>query len=555
MAQEKPAEKASGVIPSLDELAPHRWDRECYEVAAGIAQKWPHLQEDGGYYVHPELGAGDHGWNVAPDGTIVDMSATQHDYTGEADEQADDYKFPPPQHPEIIPPDHPYYPRYVSYIRNESDAQSIAHDLGHEHGGPEVCPKCRTGRWSVDCEDTATVLSRVLSNPVPPTLPSKEQKVGASTVRWWEANPREAVIMAFGGSADDRTLAEQVAKTALAAFGFKRVTFKVETEDLRKEAGWTDIMAKAKRLIQSGQVHVLRNGWNNIIGHVIGDHGEYNVEIGRDDPDSRTITTWQCECPWDQYAWQRTRKWKKYEGRPCSHVMALYWSSFGVPLDDYDPNQHGDLPSGQKMPPPPPDGGGAPAPMPTPAAPGPPSPFSPPQPDATLGPAGPGPQAPLAPPGQPGVLPPAPMDAMQQAMQPPPMPGQTPAGMPAPPGSVSVPGARLPSPFGPVQYPGGTYSKLAAGEAFVNGEIVRLTKDAYGMNEGREGATDAGQYSLIPEGSTGEVIGQDAATGWVEVIFPLEGGPMTSYHARCFLEPSDVKKTRIRPPGPFIKRR
>jgi hypothetical protein len=46
------------------------------------------------------------------------------------------------------------------------------------------------------------------------------------------------------------------------------------------------------------------------------------------------MTQWQCECPWDQYAWQRTRQWKKYEGRPCAHVLATWWASKMAPLDE-----------------------------------------------------------------------------------------------------------------------------------------------------------------------------------------------------------------------------
>ena len=76
------------------------------------------------------------------------------------------------------------------------------------------------------------------------------------------------------------------------------------------------------------------NGTNNVVGQVQGDHGDYQTEIGRDDPNSRAITTWQCECPWDQFAWQRTRQWKKYEGRVCSHVLATYWLSQQLPLDE-----------------------------------------------------------------------------------------------------------------------------------------------------------------------------------------------------------------------------
>lgn len=437
-----------------------------------------------------------------------------------------------------------------------------------------------------------------------PEFPEPVQQIGTCAVEWQEIDPGVVRITASGGSIDDRCWAEGIVRDQLWHFGYHRAQVyidhtaasvdgldlgqpqcsscgstdlsprdypqplyqcrdcaaytKIPNEGLQverhiqipvhslpklgpvrqgsKTAHWNDIMAKAKRLIQSGQVQVLRNGYNSIVGHVIGDHGEYNTEISRDDPNSRAITGWQCECPWDQYAWQRTRQWKKYEGRPCAHTLALYWKSLSTPLD-------GDMPSGAPATP------GERGPLP-----GGPDPMAP-APDATVGPpqSAPAPAMPgmdTAQPAGPDVLPQAPMDQLAMQMNPP-MPGSTPPGMPAPPGSVSVPGARPPSPFGPVQYPGGTYSKTAA-EEFLNGERVRLNKPTFGLTEGREGATDAGQYIEIPANKMGEVIGQDQSTGWVEVIFPLSGGEMTSYHARCFLEPSEI--TKIPGSTPFIKR-
>jgi hypothetical protein len=524
-------------------------------------------------------------------------------------------------------------------------------------------------------EQTETNLLEVLAH-IPPPLPPRESKVGASTVQWWEGRPGDAVVIAEGGTIDDRYIAEQVTAAELAIHGYRRAQF---TFDARhKTAGWIDIMNKAKRLIQSGNVTVLRNGYNNLVGHVIGDHGEYTTEIGRDDPSSRAITTWTCECPWDQYAWQRTRKWKKYEGRPCAHVLALYWKALSTPLDEDVPESMGPDPGQKQGPPVPPEGGpgpGAPmgpskipsvapaAPVPTggPAIPAPPGPPSLPGPPSIPG---------MAPPGSPDVLPPSPTD--QLAMMQPPLPGATPSGQPANPNVVSVPGAKIPGPFNPIQYPGGTYSAQEPDLRWLRGgcadfaralqdaasedgeelrlgvhrsplgiehvfahndthafdaygqhplpymphpgmanaaqsndeydvdpmeieehaftylpdeeriqeaypeafniwstrrtgrvsaefnapEIVRLKDDGYGTAEGKDPAAGAGQYRNVPAGSTGEVMGQDEATGWVEVIFPLhETGENEPYLVRMFCEPAQIEKTRMRPPGEFIRRR
>jgi hypothetical protein len=94
-----------------------------------------------------------------------------------------------------------------------------------------------------------------------------------------------------------------------------------------KVAAWKDLMGKAKRIKDQGRVHILNNQPDHVVGRVEGDHGTYTTQIWRQDPNSQAITMWDCECPWDQYAWQRTRQWKKYEGRPCSHVLALFWTA------------------------------------------------------------------------------------------------------------------------------------------------------------------------------------------------------------------------------------
>jgi len=128
-------------------------------------------------------------------------------------------------------------------------------------------------------------------------FPDRRQRFGSTVVGWWESEPGVAVVMGVGGPAEERTYAERLVANQLASFGYKRAQFTIDpSPEFRKTADWSDIMAKAKRLIESQQVTLLRNGWNNIVGHVIGDHGEYNTEIGRDDPSSRAITTWQCDC-------------------------------------------------------------------------------------------------------------------------------------------------------------------------------------------------------------------------------------------------------------------
>ena len=327
----------------------------------------------------------------------------------------------------------------------------------------------------------------------------------------------------------------------------------------------------------------------------------YDLEVADDHSfQAFGVNVHNCECPWDQYAWQRTRKWKKYEGRPCAHVLAAYWKSQSTPLDDYNPDVHGPMP-GQKMgpaPEPPPMGGGGGGPS-APAGPPLPKPGeapSTPSPVETPSPAG------LAPPGESGVLPKPPMDQLAEQM--PPIPGQTPGGMPANPNIVSVPGAKLPTPFNPIQFPGGTYSSApedppnyregtdkeqcagckmnykshcwgygnkqieldhvcdswypnskesrVAAEEFAAPQTVRLKTEAYGIAEGKSEAHGAGQYRAIPAGTHGEVLGQDPTTGWVEIILPLKDSSyLEPYHVKVFCDPSEIEPVEG---SPFVKR-
>jgi hypothetical protein len=101
---------------------------------------------------------------------------------------------------------------------------------------------------------------------------------------------------------------------------------------IQKFADWGEIMDKAQRLRNNNQVKILRNDPDHVVGEVQGDHDTYQTEIWRDDPQSQAITMWDCDCPWSDYSWGRTRQWKKFEGRPCAHTLALFWEAQRTPV-------------------------------------------------------------------------------------------------------------------------------------------------------------------------------------------------------------------------------
>lgn len=370
-------------------------------------------------------------------------------------------------------------------------------------------------------------------------LPPRTQKIGASRALWFESEPGVGVILCTGGNIDDRWYAESVVREQLRACGVRQARFHFEpqTDDLRRTADWQDIEAKAKRLIQSGNVTLLRNGYNNVVGHVIGDHGEYQTELSRDDPSSRVITQWTCECPWDQYAFQRTRQWKKYEGRPCAHVLATIWQSQATPLDEdvHPATKVGPLGPGTQLGL---SGPGmhqtAPPPGPTPRGPGIPSTPGvqqlglPMDPGAAIQPSGV--------PTDPGIIPSMEEPSPEEQIPP-----------------ASVPGGKPPTPWNPTQFPGGTYS--AAEDSFENGATVRLNDSELGVAEGKSEEHGAGQYVEVPKGAVCECLGQDPTTGWVDIAWPLkDSGPMEPYHVRLWVEPSKLTLLADRS-TPFVKRR
>lgn len=119
------------------------------------------------------------------------------------------------------------------------------------------------------------------------------------------------------------------------------------------QGAWVDVEAKAKRIATTGGVGLLHKRPYDlhkpaeiveIKAKVTGDHGTYESTIHQPHPRSRAIRWWDCQCAWRRYVWNRTPIYivdrdgvrrevnKKYEGRVCSHVLALWYYSAGIPV-------------------------------------------------------------------------------------------------------------------------------------------------------------------------------------------------------------------------------
>lgn len=414
-------------------------------------------------------------------------------------------------------------------------------------------------------------------------LPPRKQVIGKTTVAWWEGKPGDAVVMAEGGSDRDEIIAANIVMAQLKKFGYKRAKFhfaeedpteildreRTETQDkggdeyekiVQRNENWNNIIEDAKTMINNGSVTLVTNEPDYIFGIVKGrdptsDHSQtprqqntYESSITRESADDPTITGWKCTCPWNQFARQRTRQWKMYEGRPCVHVLALYYAAKQSPVTDLTEPSPFEAPEQ--------------APAPSPGA---PSPFATPPgaPGGELGgPGMPGGQVPSVPEGPEGIRqltpfkpedvgamdpdelleqrlgPLAPqrneprrpneeqseeprrniqrppleqLKEMQRLKEAPAAPGQSPYGQAAPRGTVSVPGARPPSERNPMNLPGGVYSKV---------NII--------------GLDDNDNYREVKAGTKAEVLAVDEATRMAEVLFK-------SANVRCYVNSDDLE--------------
>lgn len=93
-------------------------------------------------------------------------------------------------------------------------------------------------------------------------------------------------------------------------------------------AAWSDVQSKATEIYRSNGVKITQvdqdvNGWPEIVsGSVQGSTGVYQTSLMLV-PGSQATETWACDCAWATYAWDRAPQYRRFEGRMCSHALAL----------------------------------------------------------------------------------------------------------------------------------------------------------------------------------------------------------------------------------------
>jgi 8-oxo-dGTP pyrophosphatase MutT (NUDIX family) len=91
-------------------------------------------------------------------------------------------------------------------------------------------------------------------------------------------------------------------------------------------ASWADVQRKAKRIRAEGGVTIVIASNDGIGGQVKGDKHTYEaILVFR--PGTHKVADWTCGCAWAAYAFDRSPAFKHFEGRKCSHALALQFEA------------------------------------------------------------------------------------------------------------------------------------------------------------------------------------------------------------------------------------
>lgn len=91
-------------------------------------------------------------------------------------------------------------------------------------------------------------------------------------------------------------------------------------------ASWADVQRKAKRIRAEGGVTIVIASNDGIGGQVKGDRHTYEaILVFR--PGTHKVADWTCGCAWAAYAFDRSPAFKHFEGRKCSHALALQFEA------------------------------------------------------------------------------------------------------------------------------------------------------------------------------------------------------------------------------------
>lgn len=91
-------------------------------------------------------------------------------------------------------------------------------------------------------------------------------------------------------------------------------------------ASWADVQRKAKRIRAEGGVTIVVASNDGVGGQVKGDHHTYEaILVFR--PGTHKVADWTCGCAWNAFAFDRSPAFRRFDGRKCSHALALQYEA------------------------------------------------------------------------------------------------------------------------------------------------------------------------------------------------------------------------------------
>jgi hypothetical protein len=104
-------------------------------------------------------------------------------------------------------------------------------------------------------------------------------------------------------------------------------------------SSWIDVQAKARRIRKENHVKIVAASRTYVSAEVQGDTNVYETQLNYV-PGTRKVADWACGCKWGSYTWGRSPRFRRFEGRLCSHALATQYeaNSRGMFGRDVQPN-------------------------------------------------------------------------------------------------------------------------------------------------------------------------------------------------------------------------
>lgn len=98
------------------------------------------------------------------------------------------------------------------------------------------------------------------------------------------------------------------------------------TASFEYTAAWSDVQTKAAGIRRDGGVKIIASTDHTITAEIQGTTAVYQTTLMRQ-PGTKRTALWECGCAWAAYSWGRSGRWKRFEGRMCSHALALTYEA------------------------------------------------------------------------------------------------------------------------------------------------------------------------------------------------------------------------------------